>query len=127
MEKSQKLYPNIYTPLVILFSSISGSLTSFFYEKWLRFKYGKSKIETEKNGSGINPSKSPGNENKGGPGGVEFKKIEPIKGINEPDNFLNKNVNIFIETDSEADIKAAFNSLCYQNIKIEAFKNILKQ
>ena len=65
--------------------------------------------------SGIFSWRSPGGS--GGPGGVEFRKINLIKGFTEAQVILSRNCNIFFETYNEKLTRTAFNSICLPNFR----------
>lgn len=66
-----------------------------------------------------------------GRGGIEFKKVQSIEGINSPEVLLSLKSNIFFETNYEKEVREAFNSLClpnFQNRKIkEYFETIYRE
>ena len=79
--------------------------------------------------SGIFSWRSPGGN--GGPGGVEFRKVNSFSGFNKPNIILSRKCNIFFETDNERLTREAFNSLClpmFQNRSMkEYFETIMME
>ena len=83
-------------------------------------------IKSFKKGSGIDPKGTPGGDdpNGGGPGGVEFKKIESFVNFNESNTVLLRKCNIIFECDHEKAVRDAFNSFClekYQNRSMKEY------
>lgn len=70
--------------------------------------------------AGINPNRSPGGS--GGPGGVEFRKIEPLSDFDKAEIVLSRKCNLFFETDNEKSAREAFNAICLPNFRNRTMK-----